>query len=144
MSSVMDRDKFVLKQAKGWDSVEEFLKYIAVSPCDCSKKKCKGWQVRWKFGAERRREEGNRKPPPGPSGTPGYIYFARLGDLIKIGFSQNPEARIRGFNGLLLATCEGNRELEAEFHAEFADLCERGEWFRAEPHLLQRIEELTR
>lgn len=57
-ASGMDRDKFVRKQVKrgGWQSREQFEKFIAVIPCDCGKRKCKGWRVRWKFGAQRRRE----------------------------------------------------------------------------------------
>jgi hypothetical protein len=48
--------KFEQKIAKsgGWSSVEEMRKYLDVTPCDCGWSKCKGWQVRWKFGAMRR------------------------------------------------------------------------------------------
>lgn len=141
MPSVMDKEKFVTKQAKNWDSPEHFLQFHEVTPCDCGAKKCKGWQLRWKFGAERRREEGKVKPQ-GPSGAAGYIYFARLGDLVKVGFSKNPDERVHRLNALLLGVCKGNRELEAELHSEFSDLHERGEWFRADPRLLERMEAL--
>lgn len=53
----MDKDTFVRKAAKrSGFTVEEYEQYFAVTPCECGKRKCKGWQVRWKFGAERRRE----------------------------------------------------------------------------------------
>lgn len=143
MPSVMDRDTFVRKQSKGWDSAEDFLTYHEVSPCDCGKKKCRGWQVRWMFGAERRRKSGDqRQRATAPSSKTGYIYFARLGDLIKIGYSKDPELRAQSLSAELLATCMGDREYEAELHSEFGDLRERGEWFRTDPRLLERIEAL--
>ena len=144
--SRMDISEFALKEAKrgGWKSVDEFRQYHEITPCDCGKKKCKGWQVRWKWGAERRREAGRPRARRTPSTVPGFIYFARLGDLIKIGFSQDPATRVRSLNADPLAICEGTRELEAELHDEFGDLRESGEWFRAEPRLLERIEALTK
>jgi hypothetical protein len=32
------------------------LRHHDIVPCECGKPKCKGWALRWKFGAERRRE----------------------------------------------------------------------------------------
>lgn len=56
----MNRDKFVRKEAaRSRFTVEEFLEFFDVQPCECGARKCKGWGVRWKFGAERRREQGS-------------------------------------------------------------------------------------
>lgn len=74
---------------------------------------------------------------------PERVYFARLGDLIKIGISKDPARRARSFNAVLVGTMDGDREIESALHREFADLRVRGEWFRAEPRLLSRIGELA-
>jgi len=71
---------------------------------------------------------------------PEFVYFARLGDLIKIGISQEPGTRAQTLNAELLGAIWGDRDLEAQLHEEFHDLRVGGEWFRAEPRLLERIE----
>lgn len=73
---------------------------------------------------------------------PEYVYFARLGDRIKIGVSRDPEDRARLLNAELLGTCLGSSELERDLHTEFASIRDRGEWFRITPGLLYRIERL--
>jgi hypothetical protein len=51
------RSTFIRKEAARRGVPEEhLLEFHEVVPCECGKKKCKGWAVRWKFGAERRRE----------------------------------------------------------------------------------------
>lgn len=61
MPSVMDREKFERKAAKrSGVTVEHFREYHEITPCDCGHKDCKGYQVRYKFGAERRREAEKR------------------------------------------------------------------------------------
>ena len=55
----MDRETFVRKQAKrSGFKLEEFERFFSVTPCECGKRKCKGWSTRWKFGTQRRREGG--------------------------------------------------------------------------------------
>lgn len=59
MPSVMDISRYEVKEAKRLNmTLKEFRQFFAVSPCECGKKKCKGWSVKWKFG-NRRRAEGN-------------------------------------------------------------------------------------
>ena len=58
-ASRMDRETFVRKQAKrSGFKLEEFERFFSVTPCECGKRKCKGWSTRWKFGTQRRREGG--------------------------------------------------------------------------------------
>ena len=38
--------------------MEEFERFFSVTPCECGKRKCKGWSDKWKFMAQRRREGG--------------------------------------------------------------------------------------
>lgn len=56
--SRMNKEKFERKQARraGFKTVEEFRKYVAVIPCGCGKRKCRGWRVKYKLVRQRRRE----------------------------------------------------------------------------------------
>lgn len=48
--------KFERLQAKrSGVTVEHLREFHEIAPCDCGERGCKGWQVRYKFGAERRR-----------------------------------------------------------------------------------------
>lgn len=90
------------------------------------------------------REEAYVAPPPeaGAEPRPTYVYFARLGNRVKIGISYDPVRRVSEFNAELLGSVEGDRSLEAQLHREFSDLRTRGEWFKAKKPLLARIEEI--
>lgn len=52
----MKLEKFERKSAKrAGVTIEHLREFHEITPCDCGKKKCKGWKVRYRFGAERRR-----------------------------------------------------------------------------------------
>lgn len=92
------------------------------------------------------------------------VYFIRMGDHIKIGYSSNVRQRMLGLkqdtrlpvgvsygdvlNMELLATEEGGKDREAALHRKFSHLSAlydngwRSEWFRAEPDLLDYIDAL--
>src|SRR5579884_2914930 len=82
----------------------------------------------------KRRKLLRKKRPP----VKGQIYFARSGEMIKIGFSTNTEGRLASlqtahFESLvLLAAIDGTQKTERAIHHHFRDLRVRGEWFRAE------------
>ena len=85
--------------------------------------------------------EAARKPP-----IRGYVYYIRIGDLIKIGYSENLSRRLGAYppDAILLATEIGTRSLEAQRHREFAaDLRRRNEWFAPSPALLAHIERVA-
>ena len=42
----------------------------------------------------------------------GYIYIAKVDDLIKVGYSQNPGSRVKALRGELLFCAQGNRAME--------------------------------
>lgn len=73
------------------------------------------------------------------------VYFIREADLIKIGYSNDVDARasaiIRGLNGRgeLLGSVPGDRSVEAYYHSLFAEDREFGEWFRVSDRLLNFI-----
>lgn len=79
----------------------------------------------------------------------GYVYFAELGDFIKIGFSRSPESRIDALRTgsplpiRILGAIRGTFESEKEVHAKFRHLHERLEWFRKSPGLLAYIQWLS-
>lgn len=66
----------------------------------------------------------------------GYIYFLRLGDTVKIGYSTDPFARATtlsvGIPGKIDAfvVVPGTRAIERECHRKFATHRISGEWFR--------------
>ena len=75
-----------------------------------------------------------------------FILYESDPAFIKIGFSDTPQKRMEALSVWcpipmrLLATLSGWRTLEAELHARFEHLRHRGEWFRAEPELLDFVE----
>ncbi len=80
----------------------------------------------------------------------GYVYFLRSGDAIKIGFSIEPNQRKSGLqvgNPVeleTLGTVSVSKITEREAKDKFNHLKIRGEWFRAEPELLDFIAGFTR
>lgn len=72
--------------------------------------------------------------------TQSVVYYVRIRDTIKIGYTVNMKAR---FSNLLidevLATEPGGEELERVRHRQFAALRIRGERFRPEPELMSHI-----
>lgn len=78
--------------------------------------------------------------PAGPR-----VYFIREGDAIKIGFSENVKVRFAGLQSghhgslELLGTIAAPVDIEQAILAKFDHLRIRGEWFRAEPELLEFI-----
>lgn len=77
------------------------------------------------------------------------IYFVRqAGDInapIKIGYSKNPEQRVKDLQTALpyelelIGTMQGGLKREAQLHNDFADTRLKGEWFKATPELKMRI-----
>jgi hypothetical protein len=77
------------------------------------------------------------------------VYFIRSGDKVKIGVSTNVPMRLKALQTMsagdieLLVVAEGSHPEESQLHARFAHLRTHGEWFRAEPELLEFIAALT-
>jgi hypothetical protein len=68
------------------------------------------------------------------------VYYARLGNRVKIGFSFDVKRRMISIQPEeLMATEPGGIQKEAKRHAEFADLRVAGEWFRYEGRLVDHI-----
>jgi hypothetical protein len=83
-----------------------------------------------------------------------FVYYIQCGQFVKIGYSINPEDRVKQIrrggraarptvwadDPKLLGYEPGARDLEASRHAQFADLHDRGEWFTLTPALAEHIE----
>jgi Meiotically up-regulated gene 113 len=90
-----------------------------------------------------RLQTGTRKPFANR-----YLYFARCGDAVKIGVSDNPERRLRemqtGSPGMivLLAVIKNAGHSELDCHRRLAHLHITGEWFRHTDEVNRLILEL--
>lgn len=81
---------------------------------------------------------------------PGFVYFIQgeNGGAIKIGFSKNPDSRLRelqtSYPDMLKILClvPGSYKAEKEYHENFKDIRLNGEWFKPTKELLKEIEEL--
>ncbi len=86
------------------------------------------------FGGKDWTEWQRRPDIPGDT----FVYFARAGDSIKIGISNNVAQRLRDIQTTcpekvhLIGVIVGNRKLEGILHRRFKEHHIRGEWFRLE------------
>lgn len=76
------------------------------------------------------------------------VYFLKAQDLIKIGYSADPNRRTQSIistfgHGEVLAIIPGGRELEAFLHSRFAAHHSYGEWFEPHEDLLTFIASLN-
>lgn len=78
-----------------------------------------------------------------------FIYFARVGDYVKIGQSRDYKKRIDNiktaspFPVEILHVEMNKPEFETAIHRKFAHLRHRGEWFHAHPDLLAYIDKIS-
>jgi len=89
-------------------------------------------------------ELARRRPDPPiqrwSAEPPSWVYFVRIGDLIKIGYSTNPKERFRALKvDAVLAAIPGTRADEQRYHETFAHLRVRGEYFHPGDDLLTFI-----
>ena len=80
---------------------------------------------------------------------PGWVYFIRCIDRVKIGYASDIAKRVAGLQTAcpyplsVLATVPGSIDVERQMHRGFADLREVGEWFRYEGALSTYIDDLV-
>ena len=83
---------------------------------------------------------GDPSPRRNSNREPGSVYFMRIGQTIKIGFSTNVKQRARALGAdEVLATMPGTRALEKTLHAKFGPYWLRGEYYEPAPELLAYI-----
>lgn len=86
-----------------------------------------------------RRARGKRQP--------GFVYYIRMDDLIKIGYAADIGRRMRAYppSAELLAAHPGTLELEKSIHRDFRAFLSRGrEWFTPHRTLMDHIEQVKR
>jgi hypothetical protein len=77
-----------------------------------------------------------------------HVYFARRGEVVKVGHSTQPEKRLRLLetqSGLALdevVLTLGGRALEQRYHRRFADHRDKGEWFTMCPEIRDEMDRL--
>jgi hypothetical protein len=77
--------------------------------------------------------------------TNSVVYYMRIGNRVKIGFTTNLSQRLTQINPEeLMATEPGDTGLEQRRHGQFRELRTHGEWFRLEGALADHIAELVR
>lgn len=78
-------------------------------------------------------------------GNPGFVYYLRNGDLIKIGYAKNVFLRMAHYppNAELLAVEPGSKALERARHGQFNHYLRYGrEWFREGPELTEWVDRI--
>jgi hypothetical protein len=83
--------------------------------------------------------------PSNPRGM--YVYFVQAGENgpIKIGFSTDPDRRIKALRTamseelIVLKVVKGGRQLEKTLHDRFSEIHRRGEWYEPTTELLEFV-----
>lgn len=80
------------------------------------------------------------------SGVQGTIYFARCGEYLKIGWTRNPEDRMKGIGAdAVYFTKSGTFEEESRIHQLFKPYRHHGrEWYEHSPEALALVERMRR
>ncbi len=91
-------------------------------------------------------DNADRLPYWAPTATPtGWVYFIRVGDLVKIGYSRSLQQRFYARQPSDVLHLEpGTMTDERRCHIAFAHLRVEGELFRPDPDLLTFIGDLQR
>lgn len=108
-------------------------------------------KARIKADKKREREAAKKAKLEAETTKPkqGQVYFIQQGDAgpIKIGYSTNPEKRLKTLSTAspyplhLRLVIEGGKKLEKDLHDQFAEHQLDGEWFEANASLLTFIDE---
>ena len=86
-----------------------------------------------------------RKVTTNSAEQPGYVYYLRVGDLVKLGYSANPRERLRQYppGSVLLALEPATPALERVRLDQFAEsLLWGNEWFASTPELEAHIRKM--
>lgn len=89
---------------------------------------------------------GGWRKEPLTQNAPGWVYYIRMGDVIKIGYAADVAKRMRNYppSAELLAAHPGTPAVEREMHKRFAaDLAQGREWFRESDELVAHIAQVV-
>jgi hypothetical protein len=128
-------DELASMRAAGFDMTAERTVLIAV---DTARVKAAAFSV-----SPPPFREPERITLPGYCAPPAVVYYARLGNRCKIGWTSDLVTRMKSIRPEeLLATEPGGQVTETERHHQFAALRVVGEWFRYEGSLVEHVERL--
>lgn len=83
-------------------------------------------------------------PPREPRQEASRVYYMRIGNRVKIGFSTNLIERVKTINPEeLMAVEPGGQDVERRRHGQFCQLRTHGEWFELEEPLTSHIARLA-
>jgi hypothetical protein len=101
--------------------------------------------IRWMDALNAELARGRPEPIQYPQpAKPSWVYFVRIGDLIKIGYSTHLEQRFRDLRpDEVLGVVSGTLQDERRCQAAFAHLQEHGEYFRPGADLLAFIADVA-
>jgi len=102
------------------------------------------------YSDEKELNEIDKRAKKLPKKFKGYVYFIQgmCGGAIKVGYSANPEKRLRelqtGYPDTLkiLLMIPGNESTEHTLHRQFEASRLKGEWFRPDDYIIARIKDL--
>lgn len=91
------------------------------------------------------RERDTYRSAPASLVLDNVVYYVRVGDHVKIGYTSNLGNRMKAYpTGRLLATEPGGLTEERKRHEQFAHALDVGrEWFRITPDLMAHIKDLA-
>lgn len=104
--------------------------------------KAAAWSDRWQTHRRRIASDDGARPDL-RNDKAGYVYFLKVGDRLKIGFSINPYGRVATLStGLArpmdtLLVVRGTVAEEKSLHRRFAAYRRKGEWFDAAPIVMR-------
>lgn len=140
-----------------WPGCEK-IKCHELMVCDAHRQVIATYQDPYSRAIQRRMEESQRKREENAAAvnrgekidkharTGGYVYFVRIDDLIKIGYSTQPYQRLRAYppNAEVLGVFPGTKELEADLHGRFRFALKKGrEWFRVADEITEYVNEMV-
>lgn len=91
-----------------------------------------------------------QRPPLKASDQRGTIYFVRCVDWVKIGWSSDLKGRLKSLQTTapgeikLIGKTRGSIKQERDLHSRFAHHRVSGEWFNADPEILEFVEAIGR
>jgi len=131
-----------MRHAEGWKLCPEHT-HLAWSTVQDSKElpEISEWEIKREALKRERREKADAARAE-RGVQPGFIYYLRIGDQVKIGYAADVRKRMRAYppDAQLLAVHPGTPDLEKVMHRNFEHCLAAGrEWFDPAPPLMEHI-----
>jgi hypothetical protein len=143
---------YVVKKGQyGYWQPTAAMRAAGFAPVKCGKDGPDAWQVAIDCNLRWQKHRASKCEPTTDRhrSALGYVYFAIVGDSVKIGFSKRPLARVgqlaTGMSTVprMIVAIRGRQEHEARIHDIVKRHCIRGEWFKANSVVLRFMARCT-